>query len=183
MDEMNIEMQQDKNEILSVLNETEDFSTMFNENTELFSTLQMNSINDRIKIANAVMGKTEKLTDNLFKTFYLQDFICQNLQLEPMNSEQQHYDEYGNVIKENVARIVLICNDEDGKQRVLDCCSSGVLSSLKMIVALFGMPHTEMWQEPLLIEVQQTKTKKGYNVTKIVPVLDNEKVQQTKTKK
>lgn len=123
---------------------------------EIICTLDRSDIMSAATIANAMSGGDD---DSKLKeakegsVYWISDFVVIPVELEPQNSSDIVNDR-GLV---ECDRVVLIDKEGNG----FSATSKGIMNSLKSVVAMMGMPHTEHWIDPLPLTIQKIKAKKG----------------------
>lgn len=126
-----------------------------NVGNDVFCTVRADSPKEQAKVFNAINNPTHKLGDVIGRTIWVTDVVAEMAEFE---------DEDGYVVK--TPRIVFI--DRDGE--TYQCTSTGVMSSLKRLMAQFGAPT---WEGGLPIIPRQQNTK-GANRVYILEVdVDN----------
>lgn len=102
-----------------------------------FSSLKANTVEDKMRLFNAINTPDERLKSFVNKTIFMKDLYCETVTLQKTNPD-------GTIEYNDCPRIVIV--DNEGTSYA--CVSSGVFSSLKKIISLFGVPT---WETPIPI--------------------------------
>lgn len=121
-----------------------------NPDAAIFSTIKVDSFKDRLAVVQA-MTNTQKLNENLDKTFELVNWIAQAVDV---------IDDNGEVNKS--VRIVLMA--KDGK--AYDCVSAGIAKALSNLQAVLGEPSS--WPEPVKVKAVEERGRRGFRYTTLV---------------
>ena len=139
--------------------------TAFSSSQEtVFSTLNADSMDDKIKIYKAV-----NTPDHRIKEFINMDIVIKDIYIEKISVVQK--DESGNeIIDENgnpkisfVPRVIII----DDKGESYTAVSNGIFNAVKRIFELLGDPHT--WEKPIKFKVKQINKGNNRNVLTFEP--------------
>lgn len=117
---------------------------LMDSNMNAFCSMRIESKEDKIKFYNAISNTENQLQDYVNKEIVIKDIYAETASsIKPETGELQEF-----------VRIVII--SPNGTSYATG--SSGVFSSLKRLIALFGAPT---WDEGLKVVVKQKKTKNG----------------------
>lgn len=118
------------------------------DGSDIVSSFTGEDFATKIKIGAAVSGAKSLRDEMLNKKFNLKNFVIQRVQLAS--------EETG--VIEDVARVILI----DDKDNAYASVSTGVLSALKTIIGVAGMP--EQWDSAIPCTPAEETTRKKFRV-------------------
>lgn len=123
------------------------------------------SIEDPMAVI-AMLNEETKLSDHIGETILVRDVVGHVVRMT---------DEKTGEVKDQ-ARTVVITPEGVG----YSCVSSGVNTSIKILVSLLGAPP---WTEPLRLMVREQRTRAGFRVMKLVPVIERDEPAKAAKKK
>lgn len=122
-----------------------DLASAFGEGAAFYSTLTVDSFDDRINVVSA-MTSAENLADHLGEVINLTNWVCHPVSIESDDGMDE------------AIRTVLI----DDKGDCYACVAGGILRALQNLAGIAGHPST--WEHPVAVTAVEERTRRGFKV-------------------
>lgn len=126
------------------------------EVSTMYCSINANTTEEKALIFNAISNTDESLSDHIGETLKITDVIAHQVDM--------FSDAEGANVK--MTRVILI--DENGK--TYGCVSTGIMSALKLIFPIVGMPP---YNPPIPLKVIQKTGRKGYKFLSVAVDMGN----------
>lgn len=123
-------------------------------NGGVWSTFLPETPAEKAQLFRALESSDEKISDYINKDITIANIVFSTVEVTSVNAEDID-PETGEVKMIERPKTVII----DDKGKTYSSVASGIFSSMKNLLAVFGLPDT--WGKPMTVTIRLVKTKKG----------------------
>jgi Phage Single-stranded DNA-binding protein len=139
----------------AVQNATPAYSPLGGLQFQVWASLDLTDERNKVKVLEAIQSANDpkRVGDAVGQTLDIQDVIVHRVEFA---------DEDGVAV--DAERVVFLTP----KGEMWACVSSGVVRSVQLLAGMYGMPP---WKPAMKVQVQQRRTRRGFQTLQLIPVL------------